>query len=71
VVQAIQELAAAFGAIIGIALGPVSKNPWLIILFASLAGTMTVSVVFFWVMFRGHDAVYENRDAETAGDNII
>lgn len=63
-VQAFQEVAAAFGAAIGIGLGPVSKNPWLVIMFASLAGAMTVTTALFWLIFRSHDADYANADAE-------
>ncbi|KAI0875766.1 MFS general substrate transporter [Hypoxylon argillaceum] len=60
-VQAIQQLAAAIGSAFGLALGPVSKNPYLVILYASLAGTMAFSGVIFWVLFRKLDAQYEGR----------
>lgn len=60
-VQAIQQLAAAIGSAFGLALGPVSKNPYLVILYASLAGTMAFSGVIFWVLFRKLDAQYEAR----------
>ncbi|KAI1073902.1 MFS general substrate transporter [Whalleya microplaca] len=70
-VQALQQVAAAIGAAIGIALGPVSKNPWLLIMYASLAGTMAISAILFWVAFRKYDATYANKDAKTARDREI
>jgi POT family proton-dependent oligopeptide transporter len=63
-VQASQELAAAVGAAIGIALSPVSKNPWLVTLFACLAGSMVLLAVIFWATFRNNDAEYDNVDTE-------
>ncbi|KAH7320641.1 oligopeptide transporter [Stachybotrys elegans] len=54
-VQALQNLSAAAGAAIGIALGQVSRNPWLVILFSSLAGVMTIFAVLFWLIFHKYD----------------
>ncbi|TGO64997.1 hypothetical protein BELL_1023g00020 [Botrytis elliptica] len=61
-VQAFQAVAAALGAAIGIGLGPVSRNPWLVIMFACLAGTMAITAVFFWAIFRSHDVDYAKVD---------
>ncbi|RWA11501.1 hypothetical protein EKO27_g3599 [Xylaria grammica] len=66
-VQAIQQLAAAIGSALGLALGPVSKNPDLVILFASLAGTMALSGTIFWASFRKLDKDYEAK--ENAGED--
>ncbi|GAW20387.1 hypothetical protein ANO14919_098930 [Xylariales sp. No.14919] len=57
-VRALQEIAAAVASALGIGLGPVSKNPYLTILFASLAGTMALSAVLFWIAFRKDDLDY-------------
>ncbi|RYC62502.1 hypothetical protein CHU98_g3704 [Xylaria longipes] len=65
-VRALQEIAAAAAAALGIGLGPVSKNPYLTILFATLAGTMVSSAVLFWLAFRKYDLEYDvgNKEAE-------
>ncbi|KAI8946014.1 MFS general substrate transporter [Xylaria longipes] len=72
-VQAIQQLAAAIGSALGLALGPVSKNPDLVILYASLAGTMAISGAIFWVSFRKLDVDYEaenNAVENTSASNV-
>lgn len=68
VVQALQEIAAAMGAALGIALGPVSRDPWLVVMYASLAGTMALSSAVFIAFFKKYDAIYDSRDAKAAGD---
>ncbi|KAH9883703.1 oligopeptide transporter [Xylariomycetidae sp. FL2044] len=67
VVQAFQQTVVAMAAILGLALGTVSKNPYLTILYATLAGTMAASAVLFWAAFRKYDSIYEKSD--TAGEN--
>ncbi|KAI0814711.1 MFS general substrate transporter [Xylaria sp. FL0064] len=74
-VQAIQQLAAAIGSALGLALGPVSKNPDLVILYASLAGTMAISSAIFWVLFRKLDGEYDTQhnaveSASTSGVSV-
>ncbi|KAJ2995800.1 hypothetical protein NUW58_g1165 [Xylaria curta] len=54
-VQALQLASVAVGSALGIALGVVSKNPWLVILFSSLSATMTLTAVVFWALFRQTD----------------
>ncbi|KAJ8132569.1 hypothetical protein O1611_g1054 [Lasiodiplodia mahajangana] len=66
-VRALQEISAAVASAIGIALGPVSKNPYLTILFASLSGTMALSAAIFWLAFRRHDLDYELGNKESEG----
>ncbi|KAI1253321.1 hypothetical protein MGN70_005529 [Eutypa lata] len=55
-VKAFEQFTAALGAALGMALGPVSKDPFLVIMYASLAGTIAVSAVAFFGVFRVHDA---------------
>ncbi|KAJ2992808.1 hypothetical protein NUW58_g755 [Xylaria curta] len=59
-VQALQEIAAAVAAALGIALGPVSKNPYLVILYATLAGAMALSAALFYLAFHRYDLAFEN-----------
>ncbi|KAG9236197.1 POT family-domain-containing protein [Amylocarpus encephaloides] len=68
-VQAFQALAAALGAALGMALGPALRNPWLVIMYASLAGSMAVSALVFWGFFRRHDTEYEKEDNEKHGSS--
>lgn len=63
-------MAAALGAAIGIGLGPVSRNPWLVIMFACLAGTMAITAVVFWVVFRSHDVDYAKADVVDADNSV-
>ncbi|RWA09392.1 hypothetical protein EKO27_g5712 [Xylaria grammica] len=66
-VKAFEQFTAALGAVLGIALGPVSKDPWLVILYSALAGTMVVSGVVLFAVFRKYDAQwYLYKDAEDA-----
>lgn len=58
-VQAFQEVAAVIGALIELSLGPVSKKPWLFILFACLSASMALRTMLFWIMLRGGDALHE------------
>ena len=64
VVQAFQQLTAALAAALGMALGPVSQDPWLVIMYAALAGAMGVSAVLFWVAFRKHELINAEPDKE-------
>ncbi|KAI0387566.1 oligopeptide transporter [Hypomontagnella monticulosa] len=55
-VKAFEQFTAALGAALGMALGPVSKDPWLVIMYSALAGTMAVSGALFFTVFRKYDA---------------
>ena len=68
VVKAFEQFTAALGAALGMALGPVSKDPWLVILYSTLAGTMFVSGAVFYAVFRGHDARW---NGEKAGEGLV
>lgn len=64
-VKAFEQCTAALGAALGMALGPVSKDPWLVIMYSSLAGTMAFSGVAFYGIFRKFDAQWHaNKKAE-------
>lgn len=69
VVQALQHLAAAIAAALGMTLGSVSRNPKLVVMYASLAGIMAVSSVLFWFIFAKYDALYERQQAKPAASS--
>ncbi|KAK3997948.1 putative peptide transporter [Cladorrhinum sp. PSN332] len=57
VVQALTQLTAGVASLLGMAISPASKDPNMVILYASLAGGMGLSaVVFFW-RFRRYDKI--------------
>jgi POT family proton-dependent oligopeptide transporter len=70
-VQALQFLSSAVGAALGAALGSVARNPWLVILFSCLAGTMGLSTALFWAAFRKRDAVYAKHEAEAETVGVV
>lgn len=55
-VKAFEQFTAALGAALGMALGPVSKDPWLVTMYAALAGTMILSGAAFFAVFQSLDA---------------
>lgn len=63
-VQALLDFSAAIGAALGLALGPVSRNPYLVIMYSCMAATMALCAVFFWVFLRKADEAYANLDDE-------
>lgn len=65
-VQAIGQLTVALGAALGIALGPVSKDPKLVVMYGCLAGIISVMAVLFWLFFRHYDKEYEKQQALSA-----
>ncbi|KAI5865914.1 oligopeptide transporter [Durotheca rogersii] len=54
-VKSFEQFTAALGAALGMALGPVSRDPWLVIMYSALAGTMIFSGAAFFGVFRKHD----------------
>ncbi|KAL1596498.1 peptide transporter ptr2 [Paraconiothyrium brasiliense] len=65
-VQAIGQLTVALAAALGIALGPVSKDPYVIIMYGCLAGIIGVMGVLFWMVFRKYDKEYEKQEVLSA-----
>ncbi|UPX19242.1 peptide transporter ptr2 [Ascochyta rabiei] len=59
VVQAVVQLSACLGSVLGIAISPAARDPWLVIVYASIAGALAVCSILFWCVFRKHD-VEEN-----------
>ncbi|CZT14317.1 related to PTR2-Di-and tripeptide permease [Ramularia collo-cygni] len=53
IVQALSQLAASLGSLMGLAISPLAKDPKLVGYYASLAGVMGISALGFWLGFRG------------------
>ena len=58
------------GALLGIALSPVSKDPWMVILYASVGGAALVTAIFTQAVFGKYNKVEEemnrlNNEEET------
>jgi POT family proton-dependent oligopeptide transporter len=56
VVQAIGLLVGSVGSACAMALTPVARNPYLVTFYASLTGSMAVTTVLFWALFRRYDS---------------
>ena len=61
VVQAFTQLTACLGSALGMAISPVSRDPYLVIMYSCLAGTMILSAGLFWLAFKE----YDKREKET------
>lgn len=59
VVQALWQSSAALGGALGMALSPVAKDPYLVILYGSLSGSMVVLSALFWILFKKYDVIDE------------
>jgi POT family proton-dependent oligopeptide transporter len=57
IVQATVQLSACLGALLGMAISPAAKDPYLVALYAALAGAMGLCAVVFWAVFRKYDRV--------------
>ncbi|GAB1319782.1 peptide transporter ptr2 [Madurella fahalii] len=57
VVQAMVQLSACLGALLGIAISPAARDPYLVIVYAVLAGVMGLCSVLFWWIFRKYDKI--------------
>jgi len=55
VVQAMVQLSACLGALIGIAMSPAARDPYLVAVYASLAGLTALCSAGFWFVFRAYD----------------
>ncbi|KAL2268417.1 hypothetical protein VTJ83DRAFT_3263 [Remersonia thermophila] len=60
VVQATVQLSACLGALMGMAISPAAKDPYLVALYAALAGSMALCALLFWAAFRSYDKKYES-----------
>ena len=57
VMQAFENLTAATGAGLGMALSPVAKDPLLVIMYGTFAGVAGVGGLLFWLVFRRYEKV--------------
>ncbi|KAL2198321.1 oligopeptide transporter [Corynascus similis CBS 632.67] len=57
VVQAMVQLSACLGALMGMAISPAARDPFLVALYSALAGAMGLCSVLFWAMFRKYDRI--------------
>jgi POT family proton-dependent oligopeptide transporter len=75
VVQAIGLLVGSVGSACAMALTAVARNPYLVTFYASLTGSMAVTTVIFWALFRRHGSspacVKSTADPSTAVLGII
>ena len=55
VVQAVVQLSACVGALMGMAISPAARDPWLVAVYAALAGVMVVCAGAFWAVFRKYN----------------
>ncbi len=55
VVQALTQLTACLGSVLGMAISPVAKDPHLMIMYACLAAAMALCAALFWWKFRKYD----------------
>lgn len=51
VMQAIAQSFGTVASLLGLAIAPVSRDPWLVIVYGCLAGAMAVASVIFWIFF--------------------
>lgn len=68
VAQAFGQLTAAIGAVLGIALGPVAWDPWLVIMYATFAGVTGAAVIGFWAVFTSYGGVAKANAEEEEGE---
>ncbi|KAK3290960.1 oligopeptide transporter [Chaetomium fimeti] len=66
VVQAMVQLSAGVGALLGMAISPAARDPFLVAVYAALAGVMAVCSLLFWCFFRKYDKINDqlNRTIE-------
>lgn len=51
IMQAIMSSFGSVGSLLGVAMAPASKDPWMLYVYSSLAGGMAVTAACFWVFF--------------------
>ncbi|KAK1920203.1 hypothetical protein P3342_002499 [Pyrenophora teres f. teres] len=57
IMQAIGLLVSSVGSAYAMALTPVARNPYLVTFYASLTGSIAVTTVIFWALFRRQDSL--------------
>ncbi|PGH27485.1 hypothetical protein AJ80_00725 [Polytolypa hystricis UAMH7299] len=57
VVQAMVQLSACLGALMGMAISPAARDPFLVILYAVVAGVLGLCAVLFWWRFHKYDKI--------------
>lgn len=68
-VKAFEQFTAALGAALGVALGPVSKDPWMVIVYSVIAGVTAVTGIAVYATFRAYDASWYTKEViENIGD---
>ncbi|KAL1844005.1 hypothetical protein VTJ49DRAFT_6409 [Mycothermus thermophilus] len=67
VVQAMVQLSACLGALMGMAISPAAKDPHLVALYSALAGAMAVCAVLFYFVFRKYDRVDDQLNRMSVG----
>jgi POT family proton-dependent oligopeptide transporter len=56
VVQAMVQFSACLGSVMGIAISPAARDPWLVIVYAFIAGALATCAGLFWWIFCKDDA---------------
>jgi len=66
IMTAINSASSGIGCALGIALFPITKDPYLVYMYSSLAGTMFVTAIVFWYLFRK----YNNMTLKDLGGDV-
>lgn len=65
VVQATVQLSACLGSLLGMAISPAARDPYLTAVYGALAGVMGLCSVVFWWIFRKYDKINDQLDRLT------
>lgn len=65
--QAIAQSFGALAAVLGVAIAPVSRDPWLTTLYACMAAAMAVTCAMFWFFFMRR----KEQDSETVASLVL
>ncbi|SPO04646.1 related to H+/oligopeptide symporter [Cephalotrichum gorgonifer] len=72
IVQAMVQLSACIGALMGMAISPAARDPYLVIVYGTVAGVMGLCSILFWWRFHKYDkidqALNNSRDEESTSD---
>ncbi|KAK4124396.1 oligopeptide transporter [Parathielavia appendiculata] len=67
VVQAMVQLSACLGALMGMAISPAARDPFLVAVYGALAGVMGLCAVLFWAVFRRYDRIDDQLSRPVVG----